>query len=576
MSQTGILYKMPLDDTETYEDWPKYLHDVIPDADKRYFEFTFKESTSLISPTIIINADFVDLAQYNYLSILFKSHDDEIYQNRYYYITDIITVRYGVSELILKMDIIRTIDWVNSGTQVKLKYTTNRADWSTTCDDPRWEPYRAYKNNGTIVDEFNSGLPEGNGIYAVKWWWGDENDGDPYGVVCGLFDETQFNKFIFQVNNYIANHPSAILSGITDFTKFIISAKFIPGLDVYDCAVMGGGYQRFNVVGVGGLASITSTCYVKKDKFGAINSWLDGSVDPEDHYITVKPLGVGHTAAEIEDFKKLKFLLTPKWCQMTVRTPVGVGAIDLSTFQNLDRIYYSTILDLESGIMTMNFFRVPISTTHVDLTNIASMDMVLSLSSTVFYDVIDHFTHIQNPGEVAIQSVGQGAMTAMSAGAMTGNYTLGAGVGLVQSLAGASNEIMSGRNINQPYASTGNDLFWLHLNEESLVHCVVKTTIFLNPDTPLGGEDKSQYILWDAANVDQTYRFFCNQPYHGYPSIKYTDLHYTTGMAAGNTWIQCSEVHKIGHGSGIIPTPEMEEEIKRRLLQGIYIHANRI
>lgn len=565
---TGTLFKMPLDDTETYEDFAAYLSNVIPDANKEWFQFTLKDATSIMSPVILVNIDFMHVAQYNYVRILFNSSGDE-FQTRYYYIEDIVSVRSNLCEIHLKMDVFRTIDWINNGTRVKLMYTTNSADWSTTCDDPRWKPYKPYKNNGTVVDEFQTGLPYGQGIYAVKWWNGHANDGNPLGITCGLFDQKNFNSFVYQVTNYLADNPGVVLHGFTDFTDFIISAKFIPGLSLSDCARMGD-FVHQNLVVVGGFAVITCSCYMKRDKFGAINSWLDGNIDPEDHYIPVSPLGTRQLSQA--SLRKLKFLMTPKWCQMTIKTPVGVGSIDTSSFTNGDKLYYSSILDLESGTLTMNFFRNSVDEDHIDLKKSVDMDLLLSLSGAVFYDVKDHFVHVQDMDQVVTKSLGSGAISAMGSTAMTGNYVVGA----VSGVATAVGSLLSEREINQPKASNGNNLFWLHLNEESLTKCYYQTKIFLNEDTPLGGGDKSTYILWDADDVYSSYHTWCTQPYHGFPSIKYTDLSYTAGMAAGTTWLRCAEVFSIGHGSGIIPTPEMEDEIRNRLLNGVYIHANRI
>lgn len=61
-----------------------------------YYEGTLKESSSIINPTILIND--VNLSGYNYLYI------PEF--NRYYFITDIISVRNGLWRINAKVDVL--------------------------------------------------------------------------------------------------------------------------------------------------------------------------------------------------------------------------------------------------------------------------------------------------------------------------------------------------------------------------------------------------------------------------------------------------------------------------------------
>lgn len=591
------LYKMPLTDNETYENWNSYLNYVIPASDQTDLYFEFKEPTSQFNPVVKVSAQLGDVIDFNYARIILDDSDENPH-SRCYYVQDIVSVSLGVVEIHLEFDAIRSVNWLNSQSNVKLKYSTNPNHWSTTVDDTRFNPFAPIGNNiDTVGYTKQTGIPAHDtaevsnscGVYLVKWWWGYQDPSDPtdkIGVVCGMFNKKSFNYFVWAVNNFCANNWGSQLSGITDFTQFIISAKYFPSLYLnkengHDSAPHMAGYYKTTEVGVGGLVTVAAgtdfpgfECWIKYEcNAGFIASWFNDYSSPNDQYVPIVPFGGDF--GYLNNFKKMKFLMTPKWSQMVVKTPVGIGSIDMSCFTYGDKLYYTSQIDLESGIMTMNFYRSALD----GVTNApgSDADIVLSLSAAVYYDVIGQFTRIQSDKEVIINSLTKGMVNSVASGLSTGQVGIAAIGGVASMPVNAIQDMMAGREINQPRSSNGNDLYWLHRQDDSLRDFQIKYTVFVNPDTPIyDPEDTASHNAWTGFALYDNYYDWCVLPFHGFPSIVYTDLNPNTILAAGTTWIQCAEVFDIQSVNGILMTPEIENQITNRLLHGILIHPGPI
>ena len=600
MSNTLQLYRMTLANNEIYDDWDNYLNMIGNDSMQCFFDF--KEPTSILSPTIVVTANFGTIQKYNYARLLIDD-DQGSFISRCYIIRDIVTINLHQCEVRLDFDAFRSINWRNSGTSFKLALTTDERKWAQTIVDPRFEPYASYAGNGSYAWKFETGIPsieladqdDETGLYLVKWWYGYEDGVDSLGTVCGMMNTASFNFFISKVNHFIEDHYGAQLGGITDFTKFIVSAKYFPSLKISECRKLAGYSAAWTGVGVGGLCTVDASdgyenfkVYIKRDKAGFIDSYFYN--DDEDLYFEARPLGYYHSTHE-NNLKKMKFLTSSKWCQYMVRTPIGVGAIDMSTVRHGDKLFYNSQIDLESGIMTFNIMRNKTDSTWT--TEAKDADILLSLQGPVYYDMIDKFTHIQSANEVIINSFVNSELSAAKnfVGSMAVDDATPSKDRRVENSAevGIAGEVMqipfkqlealcSPRIINQPRSSGGDNLYWLHRNSDSLKYFYVRTTIFMNPDTPLYDDlNTTSARNWNAEVLYEKYRDWCRQPGNGYPSIAVCNFD-NSFLDSGTTWFKCADVYEIRPNASdkLLITPQIEAMIKTKLLSGVLIHPGPI
>lgn len=589
---------MMLGDNEMYDDWTNYLNMISNDS--LQFNFDFKTPTSMMNPSVIITGNLGTISHYNYAQI-FIDDDEGNWVSRCYHIRDIITINLHQCELVLDFDAFRSINWRNPNTRFKLAYSTDERKWATTIVDPRFEPYASYGQCGTHAWKYETGIPskelsnqdDETGLYLVKWWWGKEDGVDSYGNVYGMMNVASFNFFISKVNHFIEDHWGSQLSGISDFTKFIISAKYFPSLKIDECRKMAGYSNALSLVGVGGLCVVDATegytafrCYIKRDRAGFIDSYF---VDDEDKYFEARPLGFNSSSDAMAN--KMKWLTDSKWCQYVIKTPVGIGCIDMSTIRNGDKLFYNAQIDFETGIMTFNVMRN--KTDAIITTQAADADILLSLQGPVYYDMIGSFTHIQSANEVLINSFTSSMISSASAyvgglgnvsNATASNPspamspTLSMASEMAQAPFKAVESLMSPRVINQPRSSGGDNLYWLHRNNDSLRYFYVRTTIFMNPNSPIYDDEYASGAgAWNARVLYEKYRDYCRTEGNGYPSIAACSFD-STFLDAGTTWFKCSEVYEVRSTSGdrLLITPQMEAQIKTKLLGGVVIHPGPI
>lgn len=598
MPQQIVLAKMPLNADETYEEFDNYFSMVIPDNNKSYHQCVFKEPTSIMNPIVKLQANFVEVSMYNYCRIDWAEDDEQTFKRRYYYIDDVVTIGNNIVELHLSFDAFRSVNWLNSGTTLQLRYSTNNAHWCQTAEENRFEPYTSYGNSGSKGWRLETNLPaaadaeatENVGVYLVKFWCGYNNNTthEKLGIMYAMMGQTSFNYFIYQVNHFIEQNYGSQLYGITDFTKFILSIKYYPSLYLkgtgHDTAPRMAGYGVAHEIGVGGLCFIDTsgyadfTVYLRDQNAGFLDSYFNRNVDEDDQYFEIYPLG--QNSYYTNELARMKFLTTPRWCQYVVKTPVGIGSIDCSTIRQGEKIFYESQIDLESGIMTMNFYRG--KGAHQDALYGRDTDLLLSLSGPVAYDVSDQATHIQSNEEVAMNTLAKANVK----GFFDGIGHLGDPKKLfgstVETFASFPqqfvNDQMMPREINQPKAQNGSNKYYMHTCNDALKYFYVRTTIYTNPDTPI--YDNHTYSAsetdWNGSYIYENYFAWCRELYHGFPSFKVINCDPNTLLAAGNLWMQCAAIFDIHSSNYIKMTPDIENQIKAILMNGVVIHPGPI
>lgn len=623
---TARFYKMDLADNEVHMDMFNYLY-----RDGRFidsWDVTLKENTSLKSPTLVIDsyqAPYkLDRANYCELLITPNEFEEEGYVRRYF-VEDVVTITVNMCEVRLRFDPFRTFEWWESDeTKVRLGYTSEYLYWSKSCDDPRWQPMSAY---GPYMGVYTRWVPTGLraahirpkvgdasyanpviGCYLVKFWWGfEEGSQSKLGIVYAMFDETNFRKFIYEVNHYITEHWGSTLSGIQDFTKFIIWAKYIPDLVIDDDRGDGiasqAGYSHIDEIGVGGLCRITGIdAWIKRDRAGYIQ--LDH--DPKTSAPMRFPLRVISGNASPNNYapsKDMQFLLSSKWASLRVETQVGVGTIPLENLQDIDYIQQETLLDLESCCLNYYFYRYDTG---------GGRDVLLSLSGNIGQDVTGAFTHIQSAGEVMLNTAVNGAANAAASflgGAVNGaannqpewtakslSYGRAVNAAGYQQMnqagiqAGSASvisntasipfqmvgDLTKPRVVNQPMSTYNNDLNFLHLFENTLGAIRITSVVYMNPDTPVW--DPNGYReenSWNGSKLWENYCNWCREKFHGYPSNKYIRgqqlLMDSKGL--GYHYFKCSDVLKVSSNKLLGMLPEDEADIRQHLLAGVTLYV---
>lgn len=528
-------------------------------------QFVFKEPTSFFNPTIILEHDFLETASCNYVCIDYMDQSDPeqaaTHDRKYYFIEDVRTISNELCEVDLKFDAFRTCPWRNAETKLQLEYSTRISDWSTTCDELRFEPYSVQGEfmgqvRGLRRKKFLTGIHasddgntdiEGNtvdesyGVYLVNWWWGYNSPNGNLGIVYGAMSKLNFERFIGTTVQYVVDNPPAIFRGDFDYTKWVISAKWFPSLKLSDFA--NAGYSKVTGVGVGGLVPINNcTCYLRQNSPGYITGF--GS-------IPTGPLevlgGSSLTVAQTENVNKLKFLLQNKWSKMIVSTPVGIGEIPLERLrlgfstdssQVATKIGVYSQIDLGTGTMRMVF-----NSEFLD-GYMGSQDTLLSLSGPVSIDVKNQFTHVASDREVVMQSIPD---------IITGAAIGGTAGGPLGAVAGGYTAFL--KNAMQPrrsniHVSGQEDIKYFAANNMSLKEFTVNTLVYLNEDTPIwDSQNVEAGSTWNANRVYTSYTNWCKQMHHGFPSIK---------------WINCS---------GLAPSaPEYEMYIKAQRISDVYVY----
>ena len=549
--------------------------------------FYYKQPTSFYNPTLIIEHDFLETASCNYVAIDYVDQPDPgqaaTHNYKYYFIEDVRTISATTCEVDLKFVAFRTCPWRNANTKLQLAYSSRESDWSTTCDEPRFDPYSVQGEfmgsvRGLRRKKFLTGIhasDDGNtdieghtvdesyGVYLVNWWWGYNAPNGSLGMVYGAMSKNNFDMFIGGLVQFVVDNPGSILHGDLDYTKWVISARWFPSLKLSDFANVG--YSKVTGVGVGGLAPLNSvTCYLRQNSPGYLYGFSA---------IPAGPLevlgGTSLTVAQTENVNKLKFLLQDKWSKMVVSTPVGIGEIPLERLrlgfstdssQVATKIGVYSQIDLGTGTMRMVF-----NSEFLD-GYMGSQDTLLSLSGPISIDVKNQFTHVASDKEVVTMALPDIANGIIS-GAAQGGGAVGGILGGATSLV---NKMTSPRRYNI-HISGQNDIKYLASNNMSLKEFTVNTLVYLNEDTPIWDSQNVEdgNAGWNANRVYTSYSNWCKQMHHGFPSIKWINCSGLTPSAPDyEMYIKAQNVNDVY----VYDYPHWcEEEIARKLMQGVVI-----
>lgn len=577
MTNTVSFFKLTLSEDEIYVNMDSWVssHTQLSET------FVYKEKTSFYNPTLLLSADFLEVSNCNYAMIKYDDGVSPRPQVNYFFIEDVRTCSNDMLEVDLKFDAFRSCPWRNAETKIQLLYSTRENDWSTTCDEPRFDPYAPQAvfldaPRGMRRNKFTTGIrasDDGNndvsgiatqseafGVYLVNWYWGNPNV--DLGMVWGAFDSAEFNHFISDVVDFVNNNPGAILHGDLDYTKWIISAKWFPSLSINEFTTARGWYRQTGL-GVGGLASANCTCYMRRNSPGVITGYGGIRRGPYEVLTGTSDITI------MQKCTKLKFLLQDKWSKMIVSTPVGIGEIPLErlrlspaagsdSYQATSISVFSQI-DLASGTM-----RIVFDTDYND-GYMGTLDTLLSLSGPISMDVMDRFTHVASDREVVTMALPDIANGIIS-GAANGGGAIG---GILGGATGLVNKMTSPRRYNIHVSGQG-DIKYLAANSMSLKEFTVNTFVYLNEDTPIWD---SQNVIedtgWNANRVYTSYTNWCKQMHHGFPSIKWINC---SGLAPSapedEMYIRAQQVSDVY----VYNYPHWcEEEIARKLLQGVVL-----
>lgn len=113
-----------------------------------------KNDTSIISPTILIEGSISSLKNCNYM------HISEF--DRYYYITDIRSIRNNLIEISAKVDVLQTYASQILANNAIIKRQENK--WNLYIDDGS---FKVYSNPNIITREFPNGFSGNEFVLAV-------------------------------------------------------------------------------------------------------------------------------------------------------------------------------------------------------------------------------------------------------------------------------------------------------------------------------------------------------------------------------------------------------------------------
>lgn len=179
-----------------YEEWDSY-------------ECNLKQVTSYDNPTLLLQEDFgtIIARHYNYAVIF----------GRWYWVTDIRSVRNNLIELDLSVDLLATYQWNIKNCKAFIEYGFNSfdaGDAATRIADTR----RAVSKNPalyTVQADMTAGALSSTGCYIM------EVVSELWGVACYAVDEQTLNGLITNVQDALYNDIDNIASGLdlTDVAK---------------------------------------------------------------------------------------------------------------------------------------------------------------------------------------------------------------------------------------------------------------------------------------------------------------------------------------------------------------------
>lgn len=548
-----------------YSDFDNYFSNKLPAAKKLKFDnILLKENTSMYEPVFVIRVSSArTLYGFNYAQYNIPAAGASPAITRYYYIKDIVHLP-GVVEVHCSFDPLRNYNITNC--YGKLALTNNKDHWVNTLDDTRFEPYNMRRYNGVTTTNVDMGLTsiadgtdfEASGVVVMKFWYGqDDTTVTPtrhLGICSAMMDVATFQNVIKQVNDFVRNNWGAVLSGVTDFTKFIYDAKFYPSLYLSEVAGPAG-YALNNGFVIGGLCTINLSVYLK------VNG-TSGFLDSGNEDFTINILNL------VENKHEMKFLAKDRWCDVVVETPVGWQTLPMNMLTSYNNMRHRSIIDFETGELVISIYKISGTTTN------PHSEHITDIKGPCAFDVTNQIVHVSSVGERAATAVTHGLVGGVT-GAMFGGGP-GAAVGAV---GGMISSFANNTEISQRSGSTGSSLQQFRIFKLSLKMFKVNTYLYFNPATPINDE----YIYnpldaWDGNKLQAAYNTYCNDLRTGYPSSKWGTVgsFVKDGSNAGvNTMLKFSDVSRVEVTSlrsvsePINLLPEHEQAIKQALLEGI-------
>lgn len=566
MALTLTLANINISNNRVYDDFDLYISNKIASGNRIVFDnVVFKEETSILNPTFVISTPPVNtnkILHFNYAMLYVPDVQTTSGITRFYLVKEI-RFRVGSQmEIDCEFDALRNYDI--TACYGKLAYSDYKNNWVKTIDDMRFEPYNMQRYNGVTSKTVGTNLTSisngsdfyANGVVVMKFWYGVHTQNSDIGICCAAMDLATFQQVIALVANYITNNIGTVLSGITDFTKFIYSAKFYPSLRVVDMIDAGYTFVEAGFV-IGGLCSIQIPSYLRFNTAGM----LDGG--NQSFEINILNL--------VENKHEMKFLAKERWCDVVIETPIGWKTVPMNMLSSYNDMVSRSIIDFETGELKIGIYK------HAGTTLDPHSEHVLDISGSCSIDVTDQIVHIASLGEKAVQTVPKAAV----------GYILGGPAGAaLGTLTGA---LTAGTEINQRGESNNGSMQAFKIFNWSLKVYRVNTYLYLNPDSIINDTNTySPLDAWDANAIQAAYNTFCASYKTGYPSNKWGTVgsFLKAGSTTGvDTMLKFSEVSAISvvtmanpmTGMNALLVPEHEEAIRKALLEGIvYKHYSNV
>lgn len=526
------------------------------------YPLVYQEPTSLENPVFILNLSTLNVDFGANYACYFEGEWTNPTRLRFYFIDDTVQVTNDICEIHCSMDYLTT--FLNFDSFFKgrihgvMETCTLKKYWDNTAQETRFNPQKPHviMDNDFDCTEFTtSDSYSGDGAYFIKWYGGNFRNS----TYCMICDDENFRNFIYQVTNFIANHPEAILSGVSDWTQFIYSAKFFPRVSPQDLATAAGYVQldAQNQLVLGGLVIIENLAgWVHVDNVtsgGPYSKPFPGYATLHFGDITLVPLG------NTSGYKYMNFLVSNKWMDIQLITPLGYMSIPADKLNNGDVLNIIGIIDLDVGSLTYYIRRkIQAATGSIDTYEYEYLD---SINGSCYIDAMNRIVRIASFEERILRSgVAAGATAVMNP--THANLIMTSGV---------INGMLGSGEVNMHTGSGGQSIGFLagpFPKEEMMLGKIhIRQTIYGNSNTPI----KTNASTRLAADIDTNYNDWCSN-HDGYialpdPVNLSTVLSDFNSDTATRLRIKFREIEEMR----LNMSPKAASTIKQALLNGVTI-----
>ena len=360
------------------------------------YDVALKRECSSEDPVFIINTDTTTIGSgANYCVYYQRTYDNPL-NLRFYFVTDVVQITKDICEVHCSMDYLTTMA-ISSDFSSMIHGTLDICSignfWDSTIQDNRWAPDKVMITGQTLLHSNVGAAGVGvDGTYFLKWW---NSASVRNSVVCLLCDKANFNNFLAQLVFYIKNHPEDMISGISDFTQFIQSAKFFPGVDLADMATAAGYTQltATNELLVGGFAVIEDIQgYVYVDSNGYAMPYA-GHVELFDEDFVFQPFGHAYSDGD------MNFLVSNRWMDVQMITASGYMSIPADELYNGITLNLKSYIDLETGTVSSWVRKKIPFTSGTPPVSTDNYEVIAHTESTCFIDCMNMVGKIQSIGE---------------------------------------------------------------------------------------------------------------------------------------------------------------------------------